>query len=161
MSKSSFKDVDHGWKHIKEELKKMKGAYVKVGVLEDAGEEKRESTKGGSTSVKIVDVATFNEFGTSRIPPRPFMAQSFDLNREGVLQFVDRLKAKILKGSTVKASLEELGVFFTGKVKEQIAKGEFAPNAPTTIKIKGSDHPLIDKGQLKNSIAHKVVMGEK
>ena len=41
-------------------------------------------------------------------------------------------------------------------MKATIGRGHFVPNAPNTIKQKGSSQPLIDTGRMRNSVSHKV-----
>ena len=43
-------------------------------------------------------------------------------------------------------------MFVRGLVQETIKEGEFSPNAPSTIKKKGSDKPLIDTGHMRQSV---------
>lgn len=43
-----------------------------------------------------------------------------------------------------------------GYVQDQITNGEFEPNAPMTVQRKGSDHPLIDTGQLRRGISYVI-----
>lgn len=146
----SFKEIDHGWDKIKKELKLIDNSHVNVGVLSDVG----GYPEG---NVSLADVATFNEYGTSDIPPRPFMRQSFDTNRDEIKTFTDKEVDAIYSGKqNVKGALEKIGVYFVGKVKETFSKGEFVENAPSTIAKKGSSKPLIDTGRLRNSIDHKV-----
>ena len=151
---ASVKDIDHGWKRIVREVGAMKGSYVKVGVLSDAG-----SYATGEGSINLADVATFNEFGTSRIPSRPFMAQSFDKNIPQVNKFIAfKQDAIYARKETTAGALENLGIFYQGKVQQEFSSGDFAPNAPSTVEAKESKTPLIDTGRLRNSINHEVVM---
>jgi len=64
-------DRDRGWRAIKREVERAMLVEVAVGILH-----------GGKSSdgVSIAEYAAHNEFGTSRIPSRPFMAMSFDEN---------------------------------------------------------------------------------
>lgn len=145
---------DLGWKRILKEIEATKGSHVDVGVLSDAG-----SYASDDGPVNLADVATFNEFGTTRIPSRPFMAQAFDANLQGLKTFIAERLSDVYQGrNTAAAGLRMIGVWFKGKVQETIAKGEFAENAPSTIAAKGSDKPLIDTGRLRQSIAFQVKM---
>jgi hypothetical protein len=46
-----------------------------------------------------------------------------------------------------------LGAWASGAIKATISQsGDFAPLAPSTVKAKGSSRPLIDSGQLNQSI---------
>ena len=41
-------------------------------------------------------------------------------------------------------------------MQHQMVEGEFVPNAPSTIRKKGSDKPLIDTGQLRQGVSYKI-----
>lgn len=149
----SIKDIDKGWKKFTREMKVLDRSFVKVGVLSDAG------GYAAGAKVNIASVAAFNEFGTSRIPSRPFMKQAFDENRTEINSFKDRAFGAVIdKKSDTKTALNMIGVFFKGKVQQQIAKGSFAPNKPSTVAQKGSSKPLIDTGRLRQSINFEVVL---
>lgn len=49
-------------------------------------------------------------------------------------------------------ALTQLGVFWEGKIKQTFRDGVFAPLRPATIARKGSSKPLIDSGQLRQSV---------
>lgn len=155
----SIVDKAEEWVRIGKQVQLMKGSFVKVGVLEDAGSHADGKGRGEGSAIDMARLASIHEFGwpPSNIPERPFLQQSFDTN---VVE-IDRFKASevgsIYEGkSDTKKALDRLGVFFVGKVKETFTKGEFAPNSPETIRRKGSSTPLIDTGRLRNSINHEV-----
>jgi hypothetical protein len=133
-------------------MKAIDDSVVKVGVLSSAGSEKN--------GTHLADVATFNEFGTSRIPSRPFMRQTFDNNKNSIKTASDGLKSDVFKGEiSVQGALKKLGVWYKGKIQKTIVDGEFIENAASTIKAKGSDRPLIDTGRLRQSINYQIVKG--
>jgi len=147
-----LKDTDRGWKKIQRELRIMNRSFVKVGVLSDAG--RFPTAEGGAN---IADVATFNEFGTSTIPSRPFMGQSFDKNRRAINRFIVKKQSDIYQARTsTRRALDSLGIFFVGKVKQIFTTGKFQPVKPATVARKGSTRPLIDTGRLRASINHEV-----
>ena len=142
-------DRDLGYKRIVLDFKQLKGKGVKVGVM---GGETNEGTA-------IVDYAVYNEFGTSRIPPRPFMATTADNNREKVLAFAGALVGRMIDGHINSDTvLRNLGEFYQARIQETIrnAKSWAAPNAPSTIAMKGSSSPLIDSGRLLQSIRYEL-----
>jgi hypothetical protein len=51
-----------------------------------------------------------------------------------------------------------LGEWFVGRTKAEMKNGSFQALAPSTVKAKGSTKPLVDTGQLRNSVTQKVVM---
>ena len=64
---------------------------------------------------------------------------------------------KICKGQLdAQSAFKKIGVVTVGYVQDQITNGEFEPNAPMTVQRKGSDHPLIDTGQLRRGISYVI-----
>jgi hypothetical protein len=148
----SVKDIDRGWKRIRAQLLKAGGAFTKVGVQE--GERRDDGTD-------LVTVAAVNEFGApkKKIPERSFIRSTTDEQR----QKVERMKRRILEGiadgtMTIKRGLGLLGEFMESKIKDKIVRLDTPPNAPSTIARKGSSNPLVDKGQLLQSIRHVEVL---
>ena len=87
------------------------------------------------------------------IPARPFFRAAIDTNRDKVRDFQDRLSMDVMVGAMKpKQALESLGLFMEDKIKKSITTGKWAPNAPRTIAEKGSSRPLIDSGQMRNSV---------
>lgn len=149
----TIRDKDRGLKRIVKQMKEIDNAYVKVGVLSNAGNEKNGMT--------IADVATFNEYGTSKIPARPFMKQAYENNEKTIIVSSESLKSDVFKGEiSVKGALKKLGVWFKGRIQKEITDGDFVPNAPRTIEAKGSDKPLIDTGRMRQSINFQIETGE-
>ena len=65
-------------------------------------------------------------------------------------------RLKVLRGCG-----QGLPVVTKADIKRKIVKGPFTPLKQATIRRKGSDKPLIDKGILRNSIRYVVKGGEK
>ena len=146
MSRSVERDL--GWKKIKSDLRKIDNSFTKVGV--HAGT-KREDDK----RVSMVEIASANEFGTKRIPQRPFLRSAFDMNKSKLNEVNSKLVDDIyLRRKSLKAGLSTLGEVFTRMVQTRIKTLRTPANAVLTIKIKKSSNPLIDKGQLRQSITH-------
>lgn len=92
------------------------------------------------------------------IPPRPFMAQTYDVNRMYVDKKIKSLHNSVISGKmTAFQALDLLGVDYVGKTKDQITNGKFEANKPATKRAKGSSRPLIDSGHLRSQINHEVV----
>ena len=94
------------------------------------------------------------------IPERPFIRSTFDNEIDGMRDSIDKAKIKLVLGELDKESfLKRLGLFLQGKIVERIDRSKewAAPNAPSTISQKGSDHPLVDEGRLRQSITHRLV----
>lgn len=117
---------------------------------------KAKERKGDSivdSEVDLIDVAMFNELGTSHSPSRPFMRQSIDDNQEEIVAFCKAQFNRLCSGSaTAQSVMQQLAVFEKGLIQAKIKDGDFAPNAPSTVKKKGSDKPLIDTGHMRQSV---------
>ncbi len=154
---SGVKDIDRGWKRIKQEMLEMKGAYVKIGVLASAGAHK-------AGKITVAEVALANEYGVpeKNIPPRPFMRQAREKNEGKIRDHIKKYTNMIFGGVLrTRQALLKLGAEFEGDLKREINEGKFAPNAPSTIARKTKagrrgDTPLRDTGQMAQSIKFEV-----
>ena len=143
-----FTDLTPEGKRYFKELEKLMKLEVQVGF--QAGEKTYED------GTDLVDVAAYNEYGTSDTPARPFMKQSFENHEDELQKACDRVNQTLNRGGTAEAGLKELGVFVKGLVQDEIVDGGFEPNAPSTIKKKGSDQPLIDTGTMRQSVNYVI-----
>lgn len=128
-----------------EEIEKLKNLQVRVGYQQGEAQE--------DDGVDLLDVAMWNELGTSRAPSRPFMRKSVDENADKISAFLKAQLQKLARGeTTAEQILKAVGVFQKGLVQAKIRDGDFVPNAPRTIRRKGSDKPLIDTGRMRQSV---------
>ena len=141
---------DRGWNAIIKASKKLNGRKVAVGVVgADA-----DRDRGGVTNA---DLAVIHEYGTDRIPARSFLGGTMAATRKDLDRFIASRKRKVEDGElSVDQALEQIGMRHAADIQEFIADGIDPPNAPRTIELKGSSKPLIDSGQLRQSITHDV-----
>lgn len=138
------------------ELNNLRRGYVKVGILSDG------AISDDGTSV--LEYAIYNEYGTSKIPARPFLREATERpdNQAQISQFIERQVSKVIesKGAfTARDALTAIGEFVRGRIILSIKDGRWAPNAPSTIKGKnGRTTPLIDSGDLIAHIDFEVVL---
>jgi len=132
-------------KRFFKEIEQLKKLQVRVGYQQGDEQEK--------DGADLCDIAMFNELGTSNTPSRPFMRDSVDKNEDKINNFC-KTQMKLLSSgkTTTEQMLKSIGVFQKGLVQKEIRDGEFVPNAPSTIKRKGSDKPLIDTGTMRQSV---------
>lgn len=115
--------------------------------------------KGAATEddgTDICDVAMWNELGTVNIPSRPFLRNSVDENENKIKSFLKSKKNDIVNGVSAEQILKEIGLFQKNLIQEKITEGDFTPNAPSTIKKKGSSKPLIDTGRMRQSVNYVI-----
>ena len=137
-------------KKFYKEIEELKKLQVHVGFQHgDATDE--------DSGADLADIAMWNELGTVHSPPRPFLRQSVDSNESRIKSACEAgLKALTRGEKTAKDVLEMLGVMQKGLIQNTIRNGDFAPNAPSTIKKKGSSKPLIDSGRMRQSVNYVI-----
>jgi HK97 gp10 family phage protein len=157
---TTFKEKRNKFDGRIKEVEQISSAYVLIGF--QAGEKTRSQVKGKrrkEAGKSMAQIAAENEFGTEKIPARPFMTTSFDQNKDKINKIIISEYGKIIDGeSTVKRSLNLLGLFGVDLVQKKIREIQSPPNSPRTIAIKKSSKPLIDFGQMIQSVRHKVVI---
>lgn len=109
-----------------------------------------EATEKDGTD--ICDIAMWNEMGTEHIPSRPFLRKSVDENTAEINSFLQSKKEDILRGVPAEQILKDIGIFQKDLIHQKITEGSFTPNAAATVQRKGSDHPLIDTGRMRQSV---------
>lgn len=139
-------------KDLEKALEELEGKEVEIGFI--AGQDSEED------GTDVAEVAGINEFGTSTIPSRPFLRNSFDNHQDEINSFCDNLSGKMLSGQIeISQGLKLLGEEQRNHVIDEIRTGDFVENAPATIAKKKSSHPLIDTGQMMQSV-HRLVDGQ-
>lgn len=167
---SRVKDIDKGWKQFVRDMGRINGSYVKVGFPE--GFDPGQPSKGDGNvrdASEILVIGATHEFGTDRagknhnvtIPERSFLRSSFDEDKERNSRVIEKAYHSILsRRATVAQALGLVGLFVGGRVKKKLRDLRMPPLAPSTLRKRrgGSDNPLVDTGQLVNSIQHEVVV---
>ena len=126
------------------------GSTVKVGFLDTA------SYPGGvgKQSLKVAQVAFWNEFGTRRTPARPFFRST--IQRQGADWGIKLAKAMRYYELDSRKALSALGLHIKDQITEAIATWSSPPNSPRTVAKKGFNKPLIDTGVMQRSVDYKV-----
>lgn len=177
VSMKILKDIDQG---AFDELRRRINAgkhVVRVGVPSGA-------TEADGTALTLV--AAVHEFGAPSvgIPERPFLRAAIERNRLNYVRLNRINLVKMLRGqTTVEDALGRLGEMAKGDVQTEIRNGDFVALKPATIaarrRARGDsynnaiqrsvaqkqndggeagpiDRPLIDTGQLRQSIAWEI-----
>ena len=146
-----FKLTPEG-RRLERVLKELDSLEVAVGYTAESG-----SYDDSDNPPTLVEVAAVNEFGTDRIPSRPFIRGTYLDHTDEVENFIKRSVATgIRRKEEPNAIMSRIGVYAKGLMQKEIVEGAWAPNAPLTIKRKHSDKPLIDTGRMRQSIVYVV-----
>lgn len=149
----SAKTIDKGFDEFVRLSRAIDGRGVKFGIQDDAGADPQSGTD-------LLDIAIYNEFGTETIPARPFMRDFAEKNNKVLGQAMDRMALAVQDGRLgVENALDQLGTFAEKHQKAHVQQSKqwAKPNAPSTVKKKGSDVPLIDDGVMVNAIRYRKV----
>lgn len=156
-----IKKVDRGYQKLLgslADLKKGPGVSVGIHAKEGAVAHKSPPKEEHPRELTVVDVAAIQEFGLG-VPERSWLRDWFEEASEENRETLRRLALLVLKGQkTAEQALELAGLKFVGDMQKRISQGIPPPNAPSTIAAKGSSTPLIDSGQMRQSLSHLVRM---
>jgi hypothetical protein len=127
------------------EQKITSGGVLRVGFLEGS-----KDPTGTSNAQK----AFWNEFGTRSAPPRPFFRTTIaQQSKDWGKKLGAALKATNYDGPQ---ALGLLGQSMRDDVENSIAQWSTPGNAPSTVKRKGFDKPLVDKGDMQRAVDYEV-----
>lgn len=149
-------DVE-GLTKLEKALEEAKKLRARVGILGSKTE------RGGPET--NAEIGAKHEFGFtisegafqgSRVPARSFLRMPFMTHISDVMKMVKPKVTSMFAAGRLGAFFAELGVageWLVDKAFQTGGWGAWTPNAPTTVMLKGSDKPLIDKGALRRSIS--------
>ena len=161
-------DIDKGWHDIKNVVAKlMHNASVKIGIQGSEAEaphpevtERNEdgspkSTKAGKAT--NADIGAIHEFGMG-VPERSWLRGTMDREKKSHQSALTKAATEILNGATVDAALGNVGELVLLDIRKTIDRSiGLEQLSGTTVENKGSSKPLIDTGDLKQSITYVVI----
>jgi hypothetical protein len=160
-AKVTVKDVDLGWGELRKELATAAGGvYGKAGIIGAKGEAEHKG-EGEDAALTNAELALIHEFGLG-VPERSFLRAAFDKNHPKYLEHLQKLVRAVYGGKmTIERALGLVSQEAASDMRNLIRTGAGVPppNSPATIARKGSSRPLVDTGQLINSITGAVVRG--
>lgn len=141
----------------------LKGLRALIQNIKDAGKpkvlvgvpaSKNAPREGG---INMAGLAAVHEFGIG-VPERSFLRSAIIENQGQISDLVAQgVKSYLNQGKQIDLMFyDRIGLFASNLVKDKIAKGPFKPLKDATIKRKGSSLPLVDTGQLRQSISWEV-----
>lgn len=137
------------FEQIDKELVYLKSHAVRVGVLG------HEITDG----VSIQDYAVWNEYGTLRIPSRPFFRKALATRKaqREITELMQSLFNELIQGGkTGEQMLRIVGEYCKARLIESIKGGGWESNKASTLKYKNQSQPLIDTTTLISSIYYMI-----
>lgn len=145
------------------EVQSYPSAHVKVGVLGPKAQRADAGSFHNPWGLNNAEIGLKNEFGslTERVPERSFL-------RMPMLEKLPKKLEKVARKDWIIALINEgklkllanLGLAGESVVFDAFATkgfGKWKPNTPYTVMLKRSARPLIDHGELRQSISSEVV----
>lgn len=115
------------------------------------------------TKLTMAQLAEVMEYGAitgkkTHIPPRPMLRMTARLKSKDWVKQAGELSKEVTSGKLKGAAAHEtLGMLIADDIKGVMNTSSlFTPNAPSTVKRKGKNTPLIDTGELRDAVDYKV-----
>lgn len=151
---------------FRDALAKLQRMEVLVGIPQE-----RASRRGDKINNAELMFIMTNGSPKKNIPPRPVIEPAINSpgNREIIAQELQEAAAAMLRGGSSRTAgpdaalryLKRAGIAGQNAARSWFtdARNQWPPNAPSTIRRKGSDRPLIDTRALRDSIVF-VIRGD-
>lgn len=129
---------------------------VEIGYLDGAMHKPPITDGKEKRPIALKDLAAIHEYGLG-VPKRAFIKPSLKKNRIKYLKYAGKQITPIIRGKrSMSAAWQGLGLMAVADIQDYMVTAEFTALAPETIKRKGSSRPLIDTGQMRQSITYRV-----
>lgn len=149
---------DNDLLEVIERIDTLRGTKIRFGILGSGlGGHKK---KGKGNKLTVVEIAAVHEYGSSSvgIPERSFMRKTFDDKKDEINSTVDEFFGRYVMGEiSYDAAVNGVGEFVKGLIQATIRDISSPALKAITIQLKGSSQPLVDSGQLLDSIEYEVV----
>lgn len=152
-----IKDKDSGLISIGKMLKDLKKMNLNVGVFSDAVNTEEKTT------TYVADYAIANEYGRGHIPERSFIRSTLNEKQEEWSKLMGSVLLEAIEGKqSLDTGIYKVGAVARSDIIAKIDSNINPPNAPSTIKKKGTDKnkTLIDHGVLRSSIEARLGVKE-
>lgn len=177
---------DGGVDGLLERIKKLSSQVVAVGIPGDSSERKDgeitnaelvyihthgvrpkevrdemqpEIDKGTKYSIALQLYLRSHGSFSYQTPARPIIEPAIENSKSGIAKRLGVAASAAMNDEDTDRPLEDVGLYAQSKVKGYFLHNDWVPNAPSTIKKKGSDKPLIDTGALRQAVTF-VIRGD-
>lgn len=157
-----IKTIDHTADLLRS-IKYLSDRHTLVGVPAEKAPRDAKGAKG--TPINNATIAYIQNYGSpaANIPARPFMEPGIKNAEAQIAEQMKKASTAAGNGdqSGVDRGLNSAGIVAATSIKAKITDGPFVPLAPSTLRARRSrgrkgTRPLIDTGQLRNSITYVV-----
>ena len=146
-------DVDLGAERLIEQVKRLDGARIDVGLFEGDVDEEGKS---------LAVIGAIQEFGSpaANIPKRPWLGRATRENQSKWQQRFQEVAFAIISGrSNALRMMTAFGDKIAKDVRRTINAITTPRNAPSTVARKGFDDPLVETGLMRATVRSRVSVG--
>lgn len=147
-------------KEIETSIRKMAAMRVYVGIPDDA-------TQRTDGTLSNAELGYIHEFGApgANIPARPFLIPTIKAMQTQIKSMMQKIGEAAVSGGgnppLVLQLLNALGLMMQNAIRSKLNSGPFEPLKPATLAARrrrgrSGTQPLIDTGQLRNSITYTI-----
>lgn len=149
---------------LKKAFNELPNYVIEIGVLEDKNVRKKKSTSSNAETNAEILYKQENGSPLQNIPARPVLRMAIEwAEKSGIIERTLNKCFEVFMETASKAEVEKeldkLCIRIADYAKDIIYSndGRLAPNAESTILLKGFNHPLFVTGQLARSISARFV----
>lgn len=133
-------------KGLKSVIKNLESGYVTVGIH-------RKEGKHDDADLSVANIAAIHEYGLNNMHERSFMRSTLFAQRKTIQSIIRKDAKKMLGNGKFNKNIQKLGLMLEGKIKNKIVSIRSPGNSDATkARKKGVDNPLIDTGQMLQSV---------
>ena len=137
---------------IQKDLVVAANKHVRIGWVD----KKTYPAKGKNRGITVAQVASWMEFGTKHIYPRPSLSMTLGEVRTKSRPIIGEYLKDVIKGGNGTSKLLEIANIAKTSHKDVVMRQGFRSLSPITIRIKGHDFILDQTGLMLNSFDAKV-----
>lgn len=150
MIRVSIKGEQKALQELKKRMAKI-GSQVNLTVGIHEGENRSDDT------ISNAQLGAMLNYGTEKIPARPWLVPGF---KSGFQEYSEVIKDGLQDQLDPKIILDQVGLMAVGYVQEFVSDLKSPGNAESTISKKGFDNPLVETGNLRQSISYQLTKGK-
>ena len=149
MAKDNFTEFQKKVEEMIASTAELSGLSVEVGLPDD-----RIHNPSGLT---LAEIGAIHEFGLGNVPERSFLRGAVHSGAEEIKKNFEIVAKRVVNGEDPMQEMDNLAQFGQGLVQEYIAEGKAQPPKIKTKANENKNIPLINTGEMRQSIIGVVV----
>lgn len=146
MSRVTVRDI--GWAAVKADAIKLSGWVIEAGLFADSGEH---------DGVPLAQIGFWLNYGTEDIPARDWLGGGAEFTERAAMKQITAIVNRLGKlPGNPETLLTPVAKAVAEGIKAFAINHQWTPNAPSTVKQKGFDWPLVETGEMIDSIDGRV-----